>query len=388
MGLTCSFCGAKKSSRVHIHQGATANICQDCIELLFEQEIEGIDLDKASIEGLMKPHEIKAELDKFVIGQEDAKRILSVEVYNHYKRLANKSKTEIDKTNLMLVGPTGGGKTFLLKVLSRILNVPFVIASATGLTESGYVGKDVETMLVSLIEKCNGDVKLAEKGIIYIDEIDKIVAKNADIGRSRDVGGEGVQQALLTIIEGAEVVVEVPDPILRKKSVTINTKNILFICGGAFVGIDEIIKKRQNPKKSKSLGFNLEAPVNPETPITKIGKVDPVDILGYGFIGEFVGRVPLVVTLEKLTEKDLVDILTKVNNSIVKQYKTLFKMDDVKLSFDKEALEYVAKEAIKRNVGARGLRGILADKMNQLMYDIPMQELKEFTVTKEYLESK
>lgn len=388
MGLTCSFCGAKESSRVHIHQGATANICQDCIELLFEQEIEGLDLDKASMEGLMKPHEIKAELDKYVIGQEEAKRILSVEVYNHYKRLANKSKTEIDKTNLMLVGPTGGGKTHLLKVLSRILNVPFVIASATGLTEAGYVGKDVETMLVSLIEKCNGDVKLAEKGIIYIDEIDKIVAKNADIGRSRDVGGEGVQQALLTIIEGAEVIVEIPDPVLRKRAVTINTKNILFICGGAFVGIDEIIKKRQNPKKSKSLGFATNNAVKTEVPETKLGKVDPVDIMEYGFIGEFVGRVPLVVTLNKLTEQDLVDILTKVNNSIVKQYKSLFKMDNVKLDFDKEALEYVAKEAIKRNVGARGLRGILADKMNQLMYEIPMQDVKEYTVTKEYLETK
>lgn len=388
MGLTCSFCGAKESRRVHIHQGATANICQDCLEVFLDQEVEEVDLSKISMKNLMKPHEIKEELDRYVIGQEEAKRILAVQAYNHYKRLLNKTKTEIEKTNVLLVGPTGGGKTHMIKVLARTLNVPFVIAPATGLTEAGYVGKDVETMLVSLIEKCNGDIELAQKGIIYIDEIDKIVAKNADIGRSRDVGGEGVQQSLLTIIEGSDIIVEIPDPVLRKRSVTINTKNILFICGGAFEGIEDIVKKRQNPSKIKSLGFKSGASINAQVPIIVGDKTDPVDIIEYGFIREFVGRVPLVATVNKLTETDLINILTKVDNSIIKQYQALFKMDSVKLSFDKESLEYVAKEAIKRNVGARGLRGILADKMNQLMYEIPMKDIKKFTITKEYLQSK
>lgn len=389
MDLICSFCGTKESGILPVHQGATANICVDCLEILSELKIERKIVDTPTSDELLKPHEIKAELDKYVIGQEEAKKILSVEVYNHFKRLKSKSKIAIEKTNIGLVGPSGSGKTLLVEVLAKVLNVPFVISDATSLTEAGYVGKDVETMIVSLIEKCGGDISKAEKGIIYIDEIDKIVSKGSDLGRRRDVGGEGVQQALLKMIEGTELIVEIPDPVLKKRDVTINTRNILFIVGGAFVGIDEIMKNRLNSKPKRPIGFRIDTDENiskNEVPVAMKAITD--DIVKYGFIEEFVGRVPLIVTLHKLSEEDFINILANSHNSIIKQYQELFKMDKVKLKFEKEALKYVAQEAMKQKVGARALKGILAQKMNELQYEIPLTDVKEFIVTREYLENR
>lgn len=390
MELVCSFCGTSGNKNLKIHQGATANICMNCLEVISELEIEK-DLDvSCENEDILKPHEIKAELDKYVIGQEEAKRVLSVEAYNHFKRLNSKSRIPIEKTNIALVGPSGSGKTFIIETLAKTLDVPFIISDATNFTEAGYVGKDVESMIVSLLEKCEWDVDKVERGIIYIDEIDKIVSKSPDIGRSRDVGGEGVQQALLKMIEGSEVTVKIPNSLLGKKEVTVNTKNILFIVGGAFDGIDKIIKNRLKIKKDKkTIGFKaypVEEKVEEKT--EKPNKVTSEDIIEFGFIEEFVGRVPLVVTLNKLTEEDFVDILKKSKNSIIKQYQTLFKMDNVKLNFEKEALTYIAKEAMNHKVGARALKGILAKKMNELQYELPFMDIKEFVVTKEYLENK
>ncbi|HCL4480285.1 TPA: ATP-dependent Clp protease ATP-binding subunit ClpX [Clostridium botulinum] len=383
--MKCSFCGHEINDRVPGIEGAVANICLRCLEVCNEEADELKIESTEKITGLLKPHEIKSEFDKYIIGQEEAKKLLAVEAYNHYKRINSKSKIDIQKTNVMLVGPSGSGKTYIVEILARILNVPFTISDATGLTEAGYVGKDVESILVSLIEKSNGDISLAERGIIYIDEIDKIVSQNPDIGKSKDVGGEGVQQSLLKMIEGSEITVEISGPLLKKRSVTINTKNILFICGGAFNGIEGIAKKRLEPNKHKSIGFNSEESTKYNNE-PKYYKIEPDDMIKYGFINEFIGRVPLIATLHKLTERELVDILTKPKNSIVKQYQALLRMDNVKLKFSKDALEHIAKGALKQGVGARGLRGIIAKKMNELMYFIPMKEdIKEFTVTKEYL---
>lgn len=370
----CSFCGLDKEDK-EIVEGLTGNICYDCLEV----EKENI-LPKNTIT-LLKPHQIKAELDKYVIAQEDAKKKLSVEVYNHYKRISIKSKSvEFPKTNILLIGPSGSGKTYLLERLSKILNVPMVIGDATEFTEAGYVGKDVETLLTDLIEKADNNIELAEKGIIYIDEIDKICTRNKDtVGK--DVGGQGVQNSLLKIIEGMEYS-------LSRTGETINTKNILFICGGAFDGLDKILENRLGRKKT--VGFKaIPSDDNLKEKNDLLKKVTEEDLLKYGFVKEFLGRLPLIVTLEKLSEEDLKQILTKPKNSIVKQYTALLKVDNVKLKFSKDAIDYIAKKAYAKGTGARALNGIISDKLNELMYEIPMKEnINEYTITKDFLENK
>lgn len=370
----CSFCGLDKEDN-EIIEGLTGNICYDCLEV----EKENI-LPKKQLT-LLKPHQIKAELDKYVIAQEDAKKKLSVEVYNHYKRISIKSKAvEFPKTNILLIGPSGSGKTYLLQRLSQILNVPMVIGDATEFTEAGYVGKDVETLLIDLIEKANGDIELAEKGIVYIDEIDKICTRSKDtVGK--DVGGQGVQNSLLKIIEGM-------DYSLSKTGEVINTKNILFICGGAFDGLDKILEERLGKKKQVGFFKDKSEPDNLKEKNDLLKQVTEADLLKYGFVKEFLGRLPLIVTLEKLSEEDLKQILTKPKNSIVKQYVALLKVDNVKLKFSKDAIDYIAKKAYAKGTGARALNGIISDKLNELMYEIPMKEdINEYTITKDFLEN-
>lgn len=368
----CSFCGLEKEDN-EIIEGLTGNICYECLE------VEKENLPSVQNQKLLKPHEIKKELDKYVIAQEDAKRKLSVEVYNHYKRISIKTKSvEFPKTNILLIGPSGSGKTYLLERLSKILNVPMVIGDATEFTEAGYVGKDVETLLTDLIEKANGDISLAEKGIIYIDEIDKICTRNKEFV-GKDVGGQGVQNSLLKILEGMEYT-------LSKTEEVINTKNILFICGGAFDGLEKIIEARVSNKHSVAFGsFKNELSLEERNNLLK--KVTEEDLLKYGFVKEFLGRLPLIVTLEKLSEENLKEILVKPKNSIVKQYTALLKVDNVKLKFSKDAIDYIAKKAYAKGTGARALNGIISEKLNELMYEIPMKEdLKDYTITKEFLE--
>ena len=372
--LHCSFCGYPKNES-ELVEGLNAYICHDCLE---QAMMEKPSLDNST--KMLKPHEIKAELDKYVIAQDDAKKKLSVEVYNHYKRINKKTKIELPKSNILLIGPSGSGKTYLMEKLSEVLNVPLVISSATDLTEAGYVGKDVDDLLYELIDKADGDIALAEKGIIYIDEIDKISGNTADNSSTKDVGGTGAQKALLTILGGI-------DYMLPKLRESINTRNILFVCGGAFEGLEKIIEKRCN--KSNKLGFGNEVKEEDETSFDSehpLKSIDTVDLIEYGVIKEFIGRLHLIVTLEKLTEIDLRNILTKPKNAIIKQYQALLKMDDVKLKFSKDAIDYIVKESIKKGTGARGLKSVLSDRLNDLMYEVPMNDsIKEYTVTQEYL---
>lgn len=376
----CSFCGLEKDKLI---EGLEAYICEDCIDNAMDtKQLEELSEDNAP--KILKPHEIKAELDKFVIGQERAKKKLSVEIYNHYKRINSKPNRNVEfpKSNILLMGPSGSGKTYLLERLSAILNVPLVIGDATGLTEAGYVGKDVDSLLLNLIDKANGDIELAEKGIIYIDEIDKIISGKESGSKSKDVGGEGVQQSLLKILEGTEYTFD-------KTGETINTKNILFVCGGAFDGINKVIEQRLT--KKKSIGFATSETSDEGTTKSEniLHKVQTEDLVEYGLIKEFIGRLHLIATLDELTEEDLKNILTKPKNAVVKQYQALLKLDNIQLKFSKDAIEYVAKEAKRRGTGARGLKGVISDRLNDLMYELPMEaDIKEYTVTKEYLTQK